>query len=639
MYQPDELKKLDSLTWSYGAGVDVWGMIAAAISGDVEALRRLLSKDPGLISCHYEYRTPLYFAVRGNRLEAARFLLERGADQLWLAVNDSFAVTARDRGFTEMEALLTANLVSAHGIVPGGEEVAAAIRAGDLPKLRALLDASPELVHAAEAHGNRPIHMAVMMRRVDAIDELLARGANLEAQRMDGARPIQLANGDYFFRGWRDAPDDVTATPADVIAHLRAKGAHCDICTASHIGDLARVQELLAADPALANRPSAYITYYPCSGTPLRNAAGGGHMEIVKLLVENGADPNLREEHIAPHGFALHAAVGNGHLEIVKLLLEKGARANVEVESSADTLSAVIRKGHQPMIDLLTSYGAARRVHLLAYYGDVPTAAAVFAGNPKLADDPEALANAAGEGHEAFVKLMLRYQPDLPKRVGCAATTRELTELLFAHGMNANHVNWLGIAPLHQFARSGDIKNAGLFLDQGADINAIDEDLRSTPLAWAAKAGQTLMVEFLLRRGASLGSPHDQENPGRVMPLDWFAPLAWARRRGQIEIVQLLGTFERDGRLPPGDLEPFEKIVSDLVFAYGKGDPEALRRLTATYQFKKTLTRDLVQEIVRQRLGKPPDDTLTVDEARYMVARSRSFENWDDLVRHTTAST
>ena len=101
--------------------------------------------------------------------------------------------------------------------------------------------------------------------------------------------------------------------------------------------------------------------------------------------------------------------------------------------------------------------------------------------------------------------------------------------------------------------------------------------------------------------------------------------------------MELLESFERTGKLPPGNLEPFEKIVSDLVFAYGKGDPEALRRLTAAYHFEKTLTRDMVREIVRQRLGKPPGDTLDVEEAQYMVARSRNFESWSDLVRHATA--
>src|SRR6185295_4838603 len=180
------------------------------------------------------------------------------------------------------------------------------------------------------------------------------------------------ANGDYTYRGWRDIPRDTVTAPREVIAHLRARGACCDICTASYIGDLERVRELLDQDPSLANRPSDYVTYYACSGTPLRNAAAAGHLEIVKLLLECGADPNLPEEQIAPRGHALHSAVCNGHIEIVRLLLEHGAYPSVEIESSADTLSAALgaagysTERNQEMVDLLCSYGAARPVHLLA---------------------------------------------------------------------------------------------------------------------------------------------------------------------------------------------------------------------------------------------------------------------------------
>ena len=46
-----------------------------------------------------------------------------------------------------------------------------------------------------------------MTRQIPMIDELLARGADINARRADGARPIQLTNGDYHYRGWRDVPD------------------------------------------------------------------------------------------------------------------------------------------------------------------------------------------------------------------------------------------------------------------------------------------------------------------------------------------------------------------------------------------------------------------------------------------------
>lgn len=179
---------------------------------------------------------------------------------------------------------------------------------------------------------------------------------------------------------------------------------------------LARARELLDKDPALVNHVSDYSSYYVGCGAPIKNAAARGHLEVVRLLLERGADPNLPEEGIAPQGHALYSAAANGHYEVVQLLLEHGAHPNAEVESSADTLSRVISNGDQKMLELLCSHGAARAVHLLACYNDLQTAAAVFAVNPAHANDPEALANAAGEGHESFVRLMLRYHPDLPRQ-------------------------------------------------------------------------------------------------------------------------------------------------------------------------------------------------------------------------------
>jgi ankyrin repeat protein len=532
LIQPDELKTNERLLWSTGTGTDVWELSCAAISGDLDTVKQLLDKDSSLARCQHAYRTPIYFAVRENQLEVAAFLLERGANPLSLVVGDSLLDICRDRGYEEMQELLEVHLAGVLGESPKGNAVAAAIRERDLPKVQSLLDASPELLHAGDERSNQPIHWAVMTRQIDMIDELLARGADINASRFDGARPIQLTNGDYHYRGWRDVPKDIATAPADVLAHLRARRAYCDICTAAHIGDLERVKELLDEDPSLANRVSEYVTYYLGSGTPLKNAAARGHLEMVKLLLERGADPNLREEGIAPHGHALYSAVYNGHYDIARLLLENGAYPNPEVESSADALSIAMMNKDEKMVELLCSYGAARSVDILSYYGDVETAAAaIFAVNPALADDSHALTQAAANGNEAFVRLMLRHQPDLAKRVSGAAKTQELSKFLFERGANPNHRDWLGITPLHRFAKSDDLESAALFIDQGADLHARDEDICSTPVGWAAKFGKTRMVEFLLRRGAKPNLPDDPT---------WATPLAWATRRGHHEVVELL---------------------------------------------------------------------------------------------------
>ncbi|KAJ6631778.1 hypothetical protein B0H10DRAFT_1719533, partial [Mycena sp. CBHHK59/15] len=51
-------------------------------------------------------------------------------------------------------------------------------------------------------------------------------------------------------------------------------------------------------------------------------ASYSGHVEIVRLLLEKGADPNALG---GSYGSAIQAASDTGHLEIVKLLIETGA--------------------------------------------------------------------------------------------------------------------------------------------------------------------------------------------------------------------------------------------------------------------------------------------------------------------------
>lgn len=536
MIQPDPLKSNAPLEWSPGTGIEVWELFCACIAGDLATVQRLVGRTPALVRSSWAYRTPLHFAVRENRLAVASYLLDKGADPISFVVEDSLLQICRDRGYREMEQLVETRVAAAHGASAAAEPVAAAIRNHDLAQVRSLLNAAPALLHAGDDRSNQPIHWGVMTRQLEVIDELLRRGANIEARRFDGARPIQLVNGDYHYRGWRDVPKEWPVTPMQVLEHLRANGAEVDICTASYIGDLDRVRTLLQQGLSLANRPDPYVAYYLGSGTPLRNAAAKGHLEIVTLLLDAGADPNLPEEGIAPRGYALYSAVANGHHAIAELLLERGAYPNPEVESSADALSRAIANKDERMIELLCRYGAARSVELLACDGDIQTAAAVFAANPKLADDPDALACAAGGGQESFVRLMLRYVPDLPRRIafpdwGMGAATRELNELLFRHGMDPSQPNWLMATPLHHFARKGDLEKASCFLDHGANVDARDEEFCSTPLGWGAKYGQQAMVELLLDCGARPNLPDDPA---------WATPLSWATRRGHAEIAELL---------------------------------------------------------------------------------------------------
>src|SRR5688572_1373380 len=139
MTQPDELRKAAPLLWSSGIGTDVWKMLWACAQGDLAHVKLLLEKDPTLARCHYAYRTPIYFAVRENRLTVAEYLLDHGADPLSLAVNHSLLDIARHRGYAEMQALLEDRIARLHRASGKSEPIAAAIRNRDIARMRQLL--------------------------------------------------------------------------------------------------------------------------------------------------------------------------------------------------------------------------------------------------------------------------------------------------------------------------------------------------------------------------------------------------------------------------------------------------------------------------------------------------------------------
>src|SRR6185369_14036123 len=288
MVQPEDLRSDAYQLWWRGRGVDVWAMLCACITGDLETIKSLVARDPNLIDCEYEYFKPLRFAVRENHRAVVDFLLEHGADPSFEA-GDSLTTIARDRGYTELTTFLESKLNEQYRIAPEGAAVAEAIKSRDVSRVRELIDKNPHLVHVADARGNQPIHWAVMTRQIGVIDYLLAHGADINAPRPGGIRPIHLTNGDYHYRAWRDLPSIALQKHEALIGYLLARGATYDMTTATKLGDLDRVRELLDQDPNLIHQAPKYSYYH---GLPLRSAAAAGHVAVVKFLLERGADPN-----------------------------------------------------------------------------------------------------------------------------------------------------------------------------------------------------------------------------------------------------------------------------------------------------------------------------------------------------------
>jgi hypothetical protein len=279
--------------------------------------------------------------------------------------------------------------------------------------------------------------------------------------------------------------------------------------------------------------------------------------------------------------------------------------------------------------------GINRSLRVLAAYGDVDAATKLLAANPSLADDPEALAEAAENGNESIVRLMLHYQPRLAERIAVVARTPELTEFLFQNGMNPNLIAWLGMTPLHRFAQGGDVEKATIYLEHGADLHARDEEFCTTPLGYAVLAGRLRMVEFLLRRGARVRLPDDRE---------WATPIALAAVRGHDEILRMLKAYETSGEAPPYDLNAMESLSNDVVVAYESGDSDAFLRVVDHFSIRRPMAWDRpdasvrvsrLRRFVRQRLASAKrfveTEPLQISDAQLLIARSYGFPSWHQL--------
>jgi len=89
---------------------------------------------------------------------------------------------------------------------------------------------------------------------------------------------------------------------------------------------------------------------------PLILAARAGQVGLVKLLLERGADVNLRDKET--EATALIAAAHQGHVQVVEVLLQKGADISAKDKTGKTALSEATRYNHEDVVKLLKERGA-----------------------------------------------------------------------------------------------------------------------------------------------------------------------------------------------------------------------------------------------------------------------------------------
>src|ERR1700761_3350581 len=84
---------------------------------------------------------------------------------------------------------------------------------------------------------------------------------------------------------------------------------------------------------------------------PIHSAAAGNYTDIVRILIENGAQVNVRQQAGAT---PLHSAAQNGNLELLIMLLENGAETNVRMEGGKMPADLAKDKGFDEIAEILS---------------------------------------------------------------------------------------------------------------------------------------------------------------------------------------------------------------------------------------------------------------------------------------------
>lgn len=150
-----------------------------------------------------------------------------------------------------------------------------------------------------------------------------------------------------------------------------------NIFEASAIGRTTHIVRLLAREPELVN------SFADDGFQPLGLACFFGHLETADYLVRAGASLNTSSNN-GLNATPLQSAVAGNHIDLTKMLLKSGANPNVREGGGFTPLHAAAKNGNGEIIQLLILSGA--DIHARSNDGKIPLDLAVSAGQSQAAE-------------------------------------------------------------------------------------------------------------------------------------------------------------------------------------------------------------------------------------------------------------
>ena len=679
--------------------VDGYGYTALHIAsegGHVEVIRELIARRVSANVQANDGYTPLHSAAHNGKLEAVHELLRLGGRASMTKVAGTYGTPLHEAalcGHKKVMSVLVDEGCPIDVVDSRGQSVLHfAAEGGHVELLGWLLECGLD-VNREDADGNTPLHSAACAGKLEAVHELLRLGGKASMTKVAGTygTPLHeaaLCGHKKVLSVLLDegCPIDVVDSRGQSVLHFAAEGGHVELLgwllecgldvnredadgytplhSAAGEGKLEVVHELLR----LGGKASMTKVAGTC-GTPLHQAAFGGHKKVLSVLLDEGCPIDVVDSRGQS---VLHFAAEGGHIEIVGWLLECGLDVNREDANGYTPLHSAAHKGKLEAVhELLRLGGKASMTKVAGTYG-TPLHQAAFGGHKKVmsvlldegcpidvvdssgqsvlhfaaegghvellgwllecgldvnredADGNTPLHSAAGEGKLEVVHELLRLggKASMTKVAGTYGTPlhqatfgghKKVMSVLLDEGCPIDVVDSSGQSVLHSAAQGGHVELLGWLLECGLDVNREDAD-GYTPLHSAAGEGKLEAVHELLRLGekasmtkvaGTYGTPLHQATFGghkKVMSvlLDEGCPIDVVDSRGQSVLhfaaegghVELLGWLlecgldvnreDADGNTPlhsaagEGKLE----VVHELLRLGGKA---SMTKVAGTY--------------------------------------------------------
>ena len=511
----------------------------AALKGELNVVKNILENHNTTLKPDENGQSPMYAACIGNHPEIISLLIDSGYDvnhqdnegktvlhvafenhvpSLAKALITQFKAntkiqdtqswsplhTAIDTGYFSYSKELSKTFLHQDvGTEVSWIQLQAACFQENTQDVQLLLSANTDANHVSSA-GSTPLHIAVTKSNVDLVSLLLDQDVNVNSVTIDGRTPLHIAadKGDETIIQQllaQNADPSLKDAPGNTSLHLavrlkqetrpeivKAVARYTNPSPASyHVVSTQTVKAIIehGADVnAMNNRGQ----------TPLWFACCDGQKDLVMLLLDRGADPNIHDKN---EDSCLHAAIhGHCSMETVQAIIDHGAQVNAVNKDGATPLLFACSTAQANAVNLLLNTKADPNI---AYAdGDTSLHAAIAADCTK-----ETIHELIDHGSD---NNAVNQRGRTALLLGCFYGQMDSVKVLLEAGSDPHIADEEGFTCLHA-AIDGYCSKDTLqaLIDHGAHVDAARKD-GTNALLRACSTGQSESVNVLLEAGAEV---------------------------------------------------------------------------------------------------------------------------------------